>query len=320
MDTQIENKQTEAFYKYRGVIKCLSEGISFITNNFTHIIKLTLPVTLLFSAIAAGLIYLLSDSRLLLFADTYLSTGNNSMLFSYIMILLLAVLLCIVSCFFIGIIYRCIVIHSHNLPLKNFKIMSVYKIAVKYALKYYCYSLLLGIVGMAIGVIITTPVLIPSDGNALLFAKIGITVVLMVAFIVLCLPFNISQPAIYLCKGKFFAAICYGYKKGMKIIGKIFCLSFLVGMLCFVIMMVLAFPSVIMINSYYSATLSQMNGDFVSMPSGFGLWYYLILFVTCYLYTFTIWIQSVPFAYLYASIKSDEKEEKKNSYLMTNYK
>lgn len=319
MENSSENKQTESFYHYRGVTKCLSAGISFVTDNFLHLLKLTLPVALLYAVFMSGLVYFISDSRVV---DLLINVGvtaaaqspmigdfAQSVMIQYgLGLILCSVCSMVMYYLFMGLIYRNIVIYSHDFPLKKYGMLPTYKISAKYGMKYFCYSVVIAFIGFVLVLISLSPLFIPTEGVIFGYMKVVFAAILFIVVVIgFAVPINLSIPALFLEKGTAAKAAISGFKKGMKMWSKSFCLSLLIALLCGTVMFVLSLPSLVMINGYYAATFSQMSGDAVSFPSGFHFWYFVVLLITGYLYTFTFWIQSVPFAYLYASAKSDEK-------------
>lgn len=316
MNSQNDNQQKEPFYKYRGVTKSLSAGISFLTDNFLYIVKASLPFALVYAGLCTAISYILSNSMLL---QTILGKVSSSSISAVTLGTILAVLIILLLFdFFLfnGLIYRLIHLYSHDIPLKRFSYVSTLKSAVKYSVKgavFFCITFLIGVI---CGYIAMSPIFINVEGNVMFFIKLGAVAFLYLAIIVFALPFAISLPSIYLEKGGAFKNALKGYKRGLKIWGKLFCMALLLTLLIIFIMFVLSMPSIILINSYHAATLSQLNGDPVTMPLGFNLWYIVVLFITFYLNTFTLWLSQVPYCYLYASVRSDEKEAKNTQYTL----
>lgn len=314
MENSNENQLQEQFYKYRGVTKCLSAGISFLTDNFKHIVRLSLPVAVLLSVLCASVFYVLSDSRL---QQVLLSGSQFSGRQMASMLLLIPVMILIYAVVFLfnGLIYREVKIYSHGIPLKRFPMIPTYKIAAKYGLKIFCLAVVVFAIGFVCGFASVTPMLINTEGQVFLYLRIAITIILFVSIIVLAIPFNLSIPAMFLNKGKALKLAWRGYRQGLKIWGKVFCLSLLISLLGAFIMFVLVMPAIVMVSCYQSATLSQLYGDAATLPAGFHLLYFIVLVLSVYLMTFTTWVQIASFCYLYAAVKCDEKEEKKNDYL-----
>jgi len=310
------NQQSEVFYKYRGVKKSLSAAISFLTDNFLQIVKLSLPYALAFAAIQAALVYIASDSVLVEVLMGNEGASSISLTTLGIVLVLLVLLLFGVLCLFNGLIYRLIHIYSHDVPLMKYTLKSVWKSSFKYAWKAFKFFMIMFAIAIVASLLIAAPLLIPGEGMILMGIKVSISMILIIATIVLSLPLGISMPAVFLEKGKFIHNIIYGYKKGLKIWSKVFCMNLLVSILEFFLMFVLAMPCLAMISSHHAATLSILNGDTVNIPSTFGFWLVVIVFLTYYLFTFIIWIGPAAFSYLYASVKCDEIEEAKNLYAM----
>ena len=188
------------------------------------------------------------------------------------------------------------------------------KSAAKYGVKAGAFILVLSAIMILFVIVAFVPCMLPGEGTIIGGIKVSVTIALFIAMFVLSLPVAIALPAYFFEKGKPWHCALYGYKKGLKIWGKIFCLGLLVLILEVVLMFILYMPSLTMISSYHAATLSQMNGDTVLFPGGFSFWYFCVLFGTHYLLSIIMWIGNASYAYLYASIKSDEIEEAKNLY------
>ena len=314
MNSQNENQQKEPFFIYRGVTKSLSAGISFLTDNFLYILKVSLPFAFVYSGLCTAISYILSDSMLL---QTILGNVSEPTIPAVILGIILVVLIFLLLLdFFLfnGLIYRLIHVYSHGIPLKRFSYASTIKAATKYSVKgavFFCITFMIGVLW---GYIAMLPLFINKDVNVMFFIKLGVAAFLYLAIFVFALPLTISLPSIYLEKGGAFKNALKGYKRGLKIWGKLFFMALLLILLVIFIMFVLSMPSIILINSYHAATLSQLSGDAVNLPSGFNIWYIVVLFITSYLYTFTLWLSHVPYCYLYASVRSDEKEAKNTQY------
>ena len=315
MENSDVNQQSEVFYKYRGATRCLSVGISFLTDNFLAIVKLSLPYALTFAAILTAIVYITSDSS---FMDTMMRMsidGNRTGIILVVVLSLLYVLLFVAEVMYEGFIFRLVHIRSHNLPLSRFTPKAIWKSSLKYAGKAFWFYLVTVIIVQICSMIAVLPFVFGGEGTIFEVLKIGVFAVVMSLTLIFALPLSVALPAMFLEKGKARRNAFYGYRKGLRIWGKVFCLSILIAILQLFLIFVLSMPFVTMVSSYHAATQSQLYGDAVHLPGGFGVWYAICLFVTSYLYTFLLWLQTVPFAYLYASIKSDEIEEAKNQYV-----
>lgn len=315
MGNSNENQQSKPFYSYRGVNKCLSDGISFLTDNFTHIVKQSLPLALALSALQACVIFVVSDSKLLKMMLGQVAFEPSFFYWMGGLLLVMLLLYVAVAIVFQCYILRLIVIHSHNLPIKRFAAIPTYKISAKYGLKFLGFLAAFCAMFVFVAALCVAPLFIKTEGTALMVTKVGVSMAMYIVLLVCVLPLQISICSIFLRKGKMWENAWYGYKMGFKVWGKLFCLFLLIGILVMSVMYVLSMPATIMVNAYYAATFSQMSGDAIHLPAGFQFWYFVVLLLTSYLYTFTFWVRSVPYAYMYAAVKSDEKEEAKNSYL-----
>lgn len=310
-----ENQQSEQFYTYRGISKCLSAGISFLTDNFLYLIKISLPIAILYSIINGALAYFLSDTHISQSLYTIVGGANTSGLGVVISFLLLCLLSYASTCFMLGLLYRLMCIHSHDIPLDKDNMLSTLKFSAKYGVKAFCFYLIPLFIVLAFSTV-SHYALMKNIANGAVFPwlTLGIVILIVIALLVFALPLSIALPAMYLEKGNAFKNCLYGYKKGIKSWGKVFCLSLLLVMLVGLIDFVLLMPALSMISCYHAATDSILNGDAVTMPSGFHFWYAIVLFVSYFILFFVSWVSHTPFCYLYASIKSDELEEAKNQY------
>lgn len=302
------------FYTYRGVTKCLSAGISFLTDNFLHIVKLSLPFAVSFAVVMSAITYVCSNSLFQKILAGQVEGSEVSAVTLFASLGVLYVLMFVIVVLFMGLIFRLVHIYTHDLPLKKYKYLPTLKSSLKYSGKIAAIYAVVLVLSFVFGMLSVVPFLFGGEGNFILGIKLLVSLVVIVALLVFALPLNIALPAMIFEKGKPAKTAWYGYKKGLKIWGKVFCLNLLIGILGMFIMFVLSMPSLTMISSFNAATLSQMNGDSVQLPAGFNMWYVIVLFITYYLFSFMFWIQSVPYCYLYASIKHDEIEEAKNQY------
>lgn len=314
MEKNNEKQLKAPFYTYRGVTKCLSAGISFLTDNFLHIVKLSLPFAISFAVVMSAITYVWSNSLFQKILIGQVEGSDVSAVTLFATLGVLYVLMLVIVVMFVGLILRLVHIYTHDLPLKKYKYIPTLKASLKYSGKAALIYLVVFAMATLFGALSAVPFMFGGEGRLILGIKLLVSVVMIIALMVLVLPFNIALPAMIFEKGKPSKAAWYGYKKGMKIWGKVFCLNLLIGIFGIFIMFVLSMPSLTMISSFNAATLSQMNGDSVHLPAGFNVWYVIVLFITYYLFSFMFWIQSVPYCYLYASIKHDEIEEAKNKY------
>lgn len=314
MENSSSNLQTEPFYKYRGVTKCMSAGISFITDNFLNLVKLSMPYTTAFAIVFAAILYILSDSSLTQVLAGNADASNMSIVTLGITLLILLFIGFVIFSLLEGLIFRLLHVYSQDLPVNKDGYKLTLKYSLKYTQKFIVYYIVTGFIGSLLGLLPVLPLFIPTEGNLYLGFKLAGCVILFIIVIILALPFAISLPSMYFEKGNAFKNVVYGYKKGFKIIGKIFGLGILLMILIYTLLGVLALPSITLVSSYRAATLSVLNGDAANMPSGYGFWYAVVLFVTCYLASFVIWLSNAVYCYLYASMKVDEVEQANNKY------
>lgn len=314
MENSSSNLQTEPFYKYRGVTKCMSAGISFITDNFLNLVKLSMPYTTAFAIVFAAILYILSDSSLMQVLAGNAEASDMPIATLGVTLLVLLFIGFVIFSLLNGLIFRLLHVYSQDLPVNKDGYKLTLKYSLKYTQKFIVYYIVTGFIGSVLGLLPVLPLFIPTEGILYLGLKLAGCAVLFIIVIILALPFAISLPAMYFEKGNAFKNAVYGYKKGFKMIGKIFGLGVLLMILGYTLLGILALPSITLVNTYRAATLSVLNGDAANMPSGYGFWYAVVLFVTCYLASFWIWLSDAVYCYLYASMKVDEAEQANNKY------
>lgn len=314
MENINEIQHKEPFYSYRKITRCLSAGISFLTDNFLHIVKLSLPYVVALAVFQTALAYIGSNSSLLQVMMGNPEASSVSMVTLGIIVGLLLIAMFVAYSLYSGLVYRLIHIYSHDLPLKSLGYIQTLKSSVKYGIKCGVFYLCLALIVIVFETIAFVPFFIPTEGRMYLAIKLGVLLAVLLALFFVIVPCAFSMQAIFLEEGKAYKNAVYGFKKGLKYWGKSFCLALLIGLLEMLLIFVLSLPSLSMAQCYQAATLSQLNGDAVVIPTGFNFWYLVVLFVTSCLISFIAWIGPTSFAYLYASMKTDEKEQANNLY------
>lgn len=306
MEEKIEEKNLQ-FYSYRGIAKALSAGISFVTDNFTFILKATLPYAIFYTLVASTLIYLLSDARTIQLAEISMLTRTvqSPGLFAGVGLFLLLLLAACVL--YVGFIFRLTHIHSKGLEVKTKKLLPLWKSSLRYSVKYLVYVCCTAVAGMIGGALCVAPLMVPTEGMMLGAGKIAVSMFLFIGLVVACVPLYMVLPSIYFEKKRLVPAATYGYKRGMKMWSKLFGMSIVIGIIEWLLLAILICPAVVMAAANFSATTSALQGDVIDLPRNFGLWFIIILIITQYLASFLFWISIMPFNYLYASMKSDEK-------------
>ena len=87
-------------------------------------------------------------------------------------------------------------------------------------------------------------------------------------------------------------------------------MTLVVGIIVGVVAILLMSPAIVISLMQRNASLSLLEGDAVKLPSLFPVWEVVVLLVSTFLLTVLSWIQYLPLAYLYASVKEDMAENK----------
>lgn len=287
-------------YCYRSIQKCLSEGISFLTDHFLRFVRLTLPVSIPFALAVAALTYVACDVTIV--TDSTLLWGIVGGL-SGLVVALTAV--------YVALIFRMLQLqdegydmnrltmrrlYSHTLCPMAFKALLVFLLIAAVTVAF-CYALQY-IMGME-----TDDVLVTTASKV-----VGMVVVALVAIAVLT-PVTLCMPGVLLGNSNFFGNLWTAYKWGWRRWGKVFSLNLLVGMIVWIVSTLLFAPAIVVGLMQRNATMSIMGGDAVDLPASFGFWVAVVFVISAFIYTLLLWVQHVPLAYQYATAKVSVDEE-----------
>ncbi|MDO4994670.1 MAG: hypothetical protein Q4E32_06665 [Bacteroidales bacterium] len=295
-----ENVEKSKLYQYRGVQKCLSEGISFLTNHFLRFVRLTLPVSLPFALVVAALIYLACDVTVVTDGTVLTAVAGG-----------LSGLCVVLTVFYVALIYRLLQLNDEGYDMNRLTFRRLYTQAL--------WPLFFKALGVTLLITLIEAVFcyafqyiwqLTPDDELISFASIvvGLVVLSLVALAVLT-PLTLCTPGALLGKEGFFRDISTAYRWGWRRWGKVFSLNLLVGLIVWIVSTLLFSPAIVVGLMQRNATMSMMQGDAVDLPGGFGFWVAVILFVSAFIYTLLLWLQHVPVAYQYASAKVSDEEE-----------
>ncbi len=288
------------FYKYRGVGKCISDGVSFITDHFFRFMKITLPVSILLAIFCAAFIYIACDISLML------SEGVMYIIAS------LGIAVFLVYSVFQSLIFQLLKLHTKNVEMKNLALRNLYKSIWGICIKIVGYNALLVVIGSIIALVSGFILSIPLDGLGMDIVKYCIVGLWVLVAVVVCLPYGISLPALVFGEHNFFRALWHGYVLGLKKIGKVTALFIIVFFIVELISLLLLSPAIIISMVQHSASFSLVAGDSVHLPDNFAIYSILILFLASFLSLLLTWMYYVPMSYLYASFIHDVEEQKKS--------
>ncbi|MCR4613643.1 MAG: hypothetical protein K5778_06555 [Bacteroidaceae bacterium] len=295
-----ENVEKSKLYQYRGVQKCLSEGISFLTNHFLRFVRLTLPVSLPFALVVAALIYLACDVTVVTDGTVLTAVAGG-----------LSGLCVVLTVFYVALIYRLLQLNDEGYDMNRLTFRRLYTQAL--------WPLFFKALGVTLLITLIEAVFcyafqyiwqLTPDDELISFASIvvGLVVLSLVALAVLT-PLTLCTPGALLGQEGFFRDISTAYRWGWRRWGKVFSLNLLVGLIVWIVSTLLFSPAIVVGLMQRNATMSMMQGDAVDLPGGFGFWVAVILFVSAFIYTLLLWLQHVPVAYQYASAKVSDEEE-----------
>lgn len=295
-----ENVEKSKLYQYRGVQKCLSEGISFLTNHFLRFVRLTLPVSLPFALVVAALIYLACDVTVVTDGTVLTAVAGG-----------LSGLCVVLTVFYVALIYRLLQLNDEGYDMNRLTFRRLYTQALwPLFFKALGVTLLITLIEACFCYAFQYIWQLTPDDELISFASIvvGLVVLSLVALAVLT-PLTLCTPGALLGQEGFFRDISTAYRWGWRRWGKVFSLNLLVGLIVWIVSTLLFSPAIVVGLMQRNATMSMMQGDAVDLPGGFGFWVAVILFVSAFIYTLLLWLQHVPVAYQYASAKVSDEEE-----------
>lgn len=283
-------KTVEPFYKHRTIGKCLSNGISLVSDNFRSLLRSLLPISLV-----CAVVFTLICSLIIL-PKSSLPTFIQSTYGGWLVLLCLVLL--VAYSMFVANVYTFVHLYAseYNLSTLKWKIFHreskerFGKVTVCVAI----FFLLLGLVS-----------LIPDIAIVIKICKIilAIVIVVIVSFVVPCMTL--------IGKGGL-AAI----KSGMKLtfhnffsgVGMTAVVLFTIG----IVLVLVASPIEFSIFHSFVFNYAEEIGDLPEIPST----YYVFLHILCFVDAVIILLLSValhtPFAYFYASTQFDYEKKLAN--------
>lgn len=302
-DTMNHDNETQQFdfYKYRGTGKCISEGISFITDNFVTLLFLTSPISIPLALIISTIIYNISISQNLHSLDSIIIN------ISFIVIAVLVV------SSFESAIFNIIKKKSDNIDIKVIKFSDLYTSLGNSISKTFTFNIIL------IGIFVISYVLCSSiytffsENTLINILMIGLFAIVLIVTIINIILLTLSLPWIVLGEDNFIKSIINGYKHGMKHLGKLFSLNLIIIIITLLLILLLMAPTIVIFMIYHSITVSKIVGDNILIPDYFDIYAFIIILITVIMFDILLLLYLVPTAYMYASIKFDIIEEENNN-------
>ena len=300
-DEVIVKKEQKPFFIYRKVVKCISDGISFYTDNFLEFTLISLPFVVLLSLTSTFIpqfSFILEDIK----ADL-LNFILQISIFGLLALLFTSILICIT---FEYLNQR----YISNVGKINF--ISVYRNingSLPKVLLYVLATLLLGIAFTSIFFFILS-----IESGRFVFEIIKVIALclftLLSIFVSVC--YNMVLPSVMLGENKFIPNFLNGFKTGIFVFPKLLSASVFVVLVTSIISILLFSPIYVMTMVNTSANMSILNGDTVNLPEGFSLSLAITYFVVSLIYYYIHIALQMPFVYLYVSAKVDLDEKAKN--------
>lgn len=302
-DSENTNQENESnhFHKYRGISKCLSDGISFITDNFVTLVRLTSPLTIPFAAIVAILIYNLSINQ------------NNHSTDSLVVNISLVVLALLVISAIESIIFGLLKKKNENIDIRKIKFSELYTSVGNSITKTLSFNLIFFSILIVTYFLSVTLYTFNSESETINLLMIALSVLIKIVVFINIIPLTLSLPWVALENDNFLRSLFNGYKHGMKRWGKLFSLNLITNIITMILSLLMMTPTIVVSMIYHSASASKIIGDKIVIPEGFNIYAFIILFITGLITVVFIWLYLMPSAYMYASIKYDITEEEKNS-------
>jgi len=300
MATEKENQKEQSFYSYRSVAKCLSAGISFLTDHFWHLVKLSLPVAIPLCLVLAASIYVSSDVSLLANPVNLLMTEG-----------VLTFLLVLLTAAFVGFVFNLIRMKSEELDLRTVRLKDAYKKPFfKLTVNAFVVSMIFMVVAFGFGWLMMKSMMREAHDMSEVVENVVGAIIVLLIMIAVFVPTGFCLPNVELGEGSLMKKFWKGYKLGWKKWAKLFALTLVVGIIVGVVSILLMSPAIVISLMQRNASLSLLEGDAVHLPSLFPLWEVVVLLISTFLMTILSWIQYLPLAYLYASVKDDMGEDK----------
>ena len=296
----IEGKEEDnRFYKIRNTGKCLSEGVSLLTEHFLRMLYLSLPISIpyavssaILAMVSTNLVVGVTPEKIIMFS-----------VFSTISFLTLIGML--------ALVYRFVEVRIADENLGKQTLKSIYnRRFFALALKSLCYVIITAVlVCIAVGLLVLYSLIGSKemDLDKTTLKIVGLVLILLV-FLIFAIAYRNVLPTVMLQKGSYVRPYLDGLKRGFRKWGKMMQISVLVFLLVGVVSFLLSAPAIVFTFVQSSALASQLNGDAVNLPDHFETWMFIILLVTEFVTFFISMVYFSPLSFTYASIMTEEEE------------
>lgn len=297
MDKEIEKSDI-----YRNIGRCLSDGVSVLTESFWHMILLVLPACLPLSVFGTATLFVVSDVRC--FA--------NSVIGQDVFQIIMGILILLNSAVVLAVVYRLMELRLEGMPMKRIRMHNVYNTqlvvkAAEYLVAQLVFAIVVGV--FVAGAWFAYDMEITDSDIELQVLQESAYVVLALLLIAVAAPLLLCFPSVQFVKGNVFKRIWLGYRHGWRRWGKVFSLGLLSYMIVYIIGMLFAIAMVMIYMERVVATNSIMNGEGDSLM----LWEHIVAVAVFLLVFFVITVlKMIPHTastYMYLNCKKDVYEE-----------
>ncbi|MBR3455464.1 MAG: hypothetical protein IKH26_09090 [Bacteroidaceae bacterium] len=304
--TTVQNNETvevkdqdNRFYKIRNTGKCLSEGVSLLTENFLRMLFLSLPVSIpyavssaILAMVATNLVAGVTTEKIIMFS-----------VFSSISFLTLIGML--------ALVYRFVEVRIADENLGKQTLNSIYnRRFFALTLKSLFYVIITAVlICIAVGLLVLYTLIGSKemDLDKTTLKIVGLVLILLI-FLTFAIAYRNVLPTVMLQKGSYLRSYLDGLKRGFRKWGKMMQISVLVFILVGVVSFLLSAPAIVFTFVQSSALASQLNGDAVNLPEHFETWMFITLLVTEFVTFFITMVYFSPLSFTYASIMTEEEE------------
>ena len=287
------------FYKIRNKGKCLSEGVSLLTEHFLRMILLSLPISIPYAL----------SSAILAQVATNLVAGLTPQII--ILLSVFSTLSFLTTIGMLALVYRFVEVRIAGKSLGEQTFKSIYdKKFFGLSIKALFYVIITAILaGIAIGLLVLYSFIggKEMDLDKTTLKIIGLMLILLV-FLIIAIAYRNVLPTVMLQKGSYVRPYLDGFKKGFKKWGKMMQISLLVFLLVGVVSFLLSAPAIVFTFVQSSALTSQLSGDAVNLPDHFETWMFITLLVTQFVTFYVMMVYFSPLSFTYASIMTEEEE------------
>lgn len=311
MDYKDNNKSAwnEPFFKERNIGKCLSVGVSLMSNRFLKVIRLAAPL-ILFAAILFTIL-----------AWTFCKAGfecgfADSLVFRIFSTLIIMLNVAILAAF----AYRCVDVNIEGLNIYSIGFKFIYnrefwrKVVVAFAIiavAVITTALCIAAAHATVSLFPDTPDGTQNQGGVDIMTFIVYGIMVAIAM-VLTVPLYMALNRMMIEKNHFYLDFKQGYMMGWKKWGRIFALELFINLILAVMAVFVLSPAYVTSLMMHSATLSRLQGDAVDIPAYFSLITICVLFFSSVIWTIFIIARFIPHAYFYANAVSEDKEYDNN--------